>query len=77
MDQLAKIICSDKTLEEKLNEVDKLIIETKEDLNNYPKEIWPKEHEFYRLRLHSCELTKGELKDALFENIICRSEKNE
>lgn len=26
MDQLAKIICSDKTLEEKINEVDKLII---------------------------------------------------
>lgn len=67
---LEQIIFSDKTLEEKLNEVDKLIIETKEDLNNCPKEIWPKEHERYRLKLHSCELTASRLKEAMFEDMI-------
>lgn len=72
MDQLSKIICSDKNLEEKLNEVDKLIIETKKELNNYPKALYPNEHEFYRLRLHSCELTKDELKQAMFEDMICK-----
>ncbi len=67
---LEEIIFSDKTLEEKLNEVGKLIIETKEDLNNCPKEIWPREHERYRLKLHSCELTASRLKEAMFEDMI-------
>ena len=62
----------DKSLEERLNIIDSLIDETKKDLKRVPKGAFPKEHELYRQRLHSYELIKGHLRDALFEETIRR-----
>lgn len=62
----------DKSLEERLNIIDSLIDETKKDLKRYPECAFPKEHELYKQRLHSYELTKSHLKDVLFEEIIKR-----
>ena len=62
----------EKSLEERLEFIDLLIDETKERLKAYPESAYPKEHFIYKMRLHSYELVKGHLRDALFEEIIKR-----
>ena len=64
------IITSNKNLYEKINDVDVLISETKKGLGKYSDIIYPKEHEFYKQRLHSYELTRSRLIDVLMEGII-------
>ena len=62
----------EKSLEERLEFIDLLIDETKERLKAYPECAYPKEHFIYKMRLHSYELVKGHLRDALFEEITKR-----
>lgn len=59
----------EKSLDERIEIIDQLISETKKELEHYHELVYPKEHEFYRQRLHSYELTHTRLKDALFEQI--------
>jgi len=59
----------EKSFDERIEIIDQLISETKENLEHYHELVYPKEHEFYRQRLHSYELTRTKLKDALFEQI--------
>ena len=60
----------DKSLEERINIIDELITGTKEQLKRYPEIAFPKKHKRLRAKLHSYELTRGKLKEALAEQVI-------
>ncbi|MBQ6220084.1 MAG: hypothetical protein IJH63_10110 [Methanobrevibacter sp.] len=63
-------LCPDKILEERLNIVNQLIVETEERLKNYPEVLYPREHWILKMRLHSYELDACKLKEALFEETV-------
>lgn len=64
----------EKSLDERIEIIDQLINETKKELEHYSKLVYPKYHEFYRLRLHHYELTRDKLKFARGKQIIKRYE---
>ena len=48
----------EKSFDERIEIIDQLISESKENLEHYSELVYPKEHEFYRQRLHHYELTR-------------------
>lgn len=68
------VLNHEKSLDERIEIIDQLINETKKELEHYSELIYPKYHEFYRIRLHYYELTRDRLKFARGKQIIKRYE---